>query len=82
MVYSQTFPELFSFVRNQHITISSAASNTHLYELFHLPLSPEAFEQYVTLSECLQSLQLQDIPDLWMYSWGSTIFPLAEPTGS
>jgi hypothetical protein len=40
---SQAFPKLFSFVRNQNTFFYLVANNQDFYELFHLPLSPEAF---------------------------------------
>jgi len=42
MVCSQAFPELFSFAKNQLISVSVAANSPLLHDLFHLPLSPEA----------------------------------------
>jgi len=57
-VYSQLYPELYSFVRNGLITLSVAASTPLLYNLFHLPLSPEAHAQFTELSNILQGLHL------------------------
>lgn len=74
VVYSQVFPELFSFVKSQHTSLALAVSNPHFYELFHLPLTPEAYEQFVSLSEIIQGMQLQDTHDVWAYSWGSSNF--------
>jgi hypothetical protein len=46
---SEAFPELFSFVRNQNSSFYWAANTQDFYDLFHLPLSPEAFAQYQIL---------------------------------
>jgi len=59
MVCIQAFPELFSFAKNQLISVSVAANSPLLHYLFHLPLSPEAYDQYFVLTNAIQSLNLQ-----------------------
>ena len=58
MIYSQAFPELFSFAKNQLISVSVAATSPLLHDLFHLPLSPEAYDQYMVLTNTFQNLSL------------------------
>lgn len=49
--FSRTsMPELFSFVKNRHITVQQVCQSTHLHDIFHLPLSEEAFEQFTQLT--------------------------------
>jgi len=48
-VLSQAFPELFSFVKNQHSTVYLVTSSASFHDNFHLPLSPEAFSQFLNL---------------------------------
>lgn len=40
---STSFPELFSYAKNKNITVQRVCQTTQLHELFHLPLSEEAF---------------------------------------
>jgi hypothetical protein len=74
MIHREAFPKLFSFAKNQSISISVATSTQHFHELFHLPLSPEAFARFQTLSTSVQNLSLQATPDQWSYIWGSVLF--------
>jgi hypothetical protein len=43
------FPQLFSFAINNKITIKEAVETQEFQDLFHLPLSEEAFEQFCEL---------------------------------
>jgi hypothetical protein len=51
-----------------------AASMTLLQNLFHLPLSSEAYVQFQNLSAAPQSLQLQQGNDAWTFIWGTNFF--------
>ena len=73
-VLSQAVPELFSFVKNQHSTVYLVTSSASFHEHFHLPLSPEAFSQFLDLQLFLQHLQLQTAHDTWSYIWGTDNF--------
>lgn len=42
----QGFPHLFSYARNPNITIEKAIQVEFLEDLFHLPLSVEAFAEF------------------------------------
>jgi len=53
---------------------NTAVSSISLEELFHLPLSVEAFQQFQDLSTALQTLHLSQDNDVWSYRWGSTHF--------
>lgn len=62
-IWSQTFPELFSFCKNSNITFQSAIQAQHFQDLFHLPLSRgpcPILETFLDASE----LQPEDI---WTY---------------
>ena len=73
-ICSQAYPELFSFAKCHSTTVHMAVTNAQLHDLFHLPLSQEAFGQFQTLSDRLQSLNLQNTHDHWKYTWGSYSF--------
>jgi len=71
---SEQWPQLFSFVRNQHILVHQAFHCPSAEELFHLPLFEEAFQQFQELTILLNDLSLQEETDIWTYIWGSTAF--------
>jgi hypothetical protein len=73
-VYNQAYPELFSFAKAQHISLSVALSTMPRQTLFHLPLSNEAFGQFQELSNTLDNIQPTHSNDIWSYTWGSSFY--------
>ena len=68
------YPELYSFAKNNNISISNALVNNLPNHLFHLPLSTMAFSQLQALRGNLEDLNVNEENDLWGYIWGSNIF--------
>jgi hypothetical protein len=58
-----TYPELFSFTMNPSVTVKIVTEMSSLQELFQLPLSVEAFDQFCELDIFMQSLQLSHRED-------------------
>lgn len=73
-VPAQVYPHLFSFTRDKHLSLKRAYSITDLQHLFFLPLTPQAYNQLVSLAEDLESLDLSPDPDSWIYIWGNAFF--------
>jgi len=67
------FPELFPFAKSKTITVAEA-STENLQNLFHLPLSEEAYPQFLQLQMLLHSAQPTEEKDIWGYIWGSNFF--------
>jgi len=74
MAPETSFPELYSFAKNKRITVAMAMLVDGPQDLFHLPLSEEAYAQFIQLQTILQSLQLTDDKDSWGFIWGSNLF--------
>jgi hypothetical protein len=72
--FSINMPQLFSFAKNKYITVQQMCHASDLHELFHLPSSEEAFQQYAHLLHIIQALDLHNGFDSWTYIWGSHIF--------
>lgn len=72
-LWSQACPHLFSFAKSHFVSLHTAVTSEHLEDLFHLPLSAEAFTQFQTLQTALQTLHLSDSHDSWTYSWGMLV---------
>jgi hypothetical protein len=51
-----TYPHLFSFTTMENIILSSVLQHDNLYQIFRLPLSEEAFEQYCDFQTIPQSV--------------------------
>jgi hypothetical protein len=67
-------PELFFFAKNKALTVQQAYDHEDLAELFHLPLSQEAFLQLQNVQALVDSIIFEDEQDLWAYQWGSSLF--------
>jgi hypothetical protein len=64
----------FLFAKSEWITLKvAAASASSFQDLFHLPLSGEAYA-LEELQSVLQNLHLQETHRIWIYIWGFTFF--------
>jgi hypothetical protein len=68
------FPEFLSFSINSTITVSKAKSSEELHEIFQLPLSTEAFQQYNILISEIENLEITSQSDSWTYLGYRSIF--------
>lgn len=71
---AQQYPELFSFACNSKLSIKEAKQKEHLFEIFQLPLSEQAYEQYLELNESCEQINIINAKDNWEFIWGSKIF--------
>jgi hypothetical protein len=71
---TQQYPELFSFACNSKLSINEAKQNGHLFEIFQLPLSEQAYEQYLELNEAWGQITVTDAKDTWKLIRGSENF--------
>jgi hypothetical protein len=71
------FPHLFSFTKKADISVSKVIHMEYLQDLFHLPLSQQAFEEFEQLESLCDNVQAEmHYPrhDSWTYIWGSDKF--------
>jgi hypothetical protein len=73
-----SYPELHSFAVDNQVSVKSMLRAENLHNMFHLPLSAQAFEQYYDLELSLQSLDITDDNDSWTYIWGGTQFSVSK----
>lgn len=66
----QAFPELYSFTKKPSLTLASAKANPSFIAIFNLPLSVEAYEQFLGLEDILLSFNPTADDDVWSYIWG------------
>ena len=62
-VCAQAYPELFSFAKLENLSVQKALSTTSIVQLFHLPLSSEAYSQLLLLYGKLDGLNLYSNDD-------------------
>ena len=71
-ILESKFPRFYSFARNKNISVAKFLSNNTLEAQFHLPLSEQAFQEFRSLQDLIQALQVdQNSKDSWEYIWGS-----------
>src|SRR4051812_4585055 len=63
-----SLPHLFSFAKNTQITIFETLQTEFLEDLFHLPLTVQAYDQFLqfeSLCDEQRNLNLADCNDTW-----------------
>lgn len=71
---SSQFLELCSFRKDKNISVQSVINTEDMTDLFHLPLSIQAFDRYQQLDIFMQNVNVQPGNDIWTYIWGSNQF--------
>jgi hypothetical protein len=73
----QKFPHLVTYAKDFSITVKDAASQEFLQDLFHLPLSHQAYEEFIQMEEICSNTEISiqhGNLDSWSYIWGSDTF--------
>jgi hypothetical protein len=73
----QKFPHLVSFAKKMDITVHEVMQTEFLEDLFHLPLSQEAYTEFQnieTLCEYTYERMTSGEIDNWSYIWNSSEF--------
>ena len=71
---STSMPELLSFVKDKFTSVEQVCQSPAFHGLFHLPLSVEAYQQFIDLSNVVANLHLQEGFDRRTYIWNSPKF--------
>jgi hypothetical protein len=71
-VPSPNFPELFSFAKNQNVTLQKDKEMLNISDLLYLPISQVA--QLLQLANLIQTVPRGDEYDIWTYIWGAPFF--------
>jgi hypothetical protein len=66
-----------TYAKDFNITVKDAVSQEYLQDLFHLPLSQQAYEEFLKMEELCNntesSIQRGNL-DSWSYIWGSDTY--------
>ena len=74
-IFKHTFPRLFSFALDHHISVRDMISMEDRSELFALPLSQQACQEFRELQTILQGIQLQpQVRDSWLTIWKDGVY--------
>jgi hypothetical protein len=71
---AEGYPELFSFAKNGFVTFKAAISRNNLLQNFNLPLSDEAYHQFIVFQQSITGRLAIEGYDQWKYSWGNLIY--------
>jgi hypothetical protein len=70
-ILQDKFPCLYSYAKEEDISVADICYSNNISEIFHLPLSPEAFSQYQEVQVIIQNLNItQQDNDIWTFKWG------------
>jgi hypothetical protein len=72
------FSHLYSFTVNESVSLHQAKSLEHMSDLFHLPLSNEAFAQFQVLQEVILNIPDSAEPDSWEVFGNSASFKVSK----
>lgn len=62
------FPGLFSYVKDPWITVSEAFQSQEMIHMFHLPLSAQAYQEFMTVHNLMESCSREvDANDIWYW---------------
>jgi hypothetical protein len=65
-ILNAKWPHLFSLAKQHHITVKQALEVPDEAELFHLPLSAEAYSEFLEFQILRTSVSLQNQHDSWL----------------
>lgn len=76
---SSKWPQLYSFVHQQDISVADIIREDDITDHFHLPLSVEAFDQLQELNALTSNtvLVLDNLLDTWTYPWAKREYQVA-----
>ena len=72
-VRALVYPRIYSFARNSNLSVLMFFTSD-LPQLFALPQSKQAFQEYLAMSATDTLEHLNDESDRWTYVWGNGIF--------
>ena len=69
-IVQHRWPHLFSFALDTNISVHRVVSAATVDDLFVLPLSEEAYQEWEMFEELIHGLEIRHDKDEWVYSWG------------
>jgi len=72
------YPELYSFAKNKNISLANAKQTENIHNLFHLPLSEQAYDQLQRLQTDIERINETVEHDTWSYIWGNSYYSSAK----
>ena len=76
-VLKHKFDHLYSFARDTAINVHQEIHTEYLQDLFHLPLTTQAHEEFLEMENIcfmLKTSEHLDLRDTWSYIWGNEFY--------
>lgn len=74
---SQLWPHLYSFSKQQQIFVHEIFHTEDMADHFHLPLSEEAYAEFLQLEQYLQGMNLSADQDIWQFTPGQVTYKVS-----
>jgi hypothetical protein len=68
----QRFSRLHSYAKEPKLTAKQVYNCPVFADLFHLPLSAQAYEEFQKVDAIMRISPLSVADDVWQYSWGKS----------
>jgi hypothetical protein len=69
---AERFPRLYSYVLDSKLTAAEVYDCQQPSELFYLPMSEQAYQEFQLLTDLMRFNPLSVSNDKWVYNWGPT----------
>ncbi|KAJ1283790.1 hypothetical protein BS78_03G153800 [Paspalum vaginatum] len=71
----EELPRLFSFTKNENVSLAEFMADEEIQNHFHIPLTEQAYQELQELQVKILHVRSQDSQDdVWQYCWGSQIY--------
>jgi len=69
------YPNLYSYAKARHMSLQSCLAPTNCLNIFRLPMSRVAYNEFLSFQEELEFFRSKsDMDDIWIYKWKSPTY--------
>jgi hypothetical protein len=69
------FPNLYEYANNKNMSLKDGLAATNLLDIFRLPMSRIAYNEFLVFKDELDSLRADnDQTDIWVYHWSGGLY--------
>jgi hypothetical protein len=74
-LFSVMFPNLYEYVMNKKMSVKTGLSTVELLDLFRLPMSRSAYNEFLLFKEAIEPLKSDlDQTDIWVSNWNGGLY--------